>query len=221
MKRILVAIVMVLLAAGSLMAQPVTQRNLKEERDAKIDAITAPVRDIEARYWAREVKEHRTDLVTLEQNAKQWLGSDNAKAEQLALIKHYATSAQPIVITPEEMKQLDDSKRQVRVFLNGSENPTAQALARVNRQIREIKEPVFELDARYWAYRIAVVKDVTLDELKAYSENWVGERSYNQKLMEKVEENLRTGNTEKLSKKEEKKLDKAKLRVHKLLVNSR
>lgn len=217
MKRILVGIVMFLLAASSLMAQPVTQRNLKEERDAKIDAITAPVRDIEARYWAREVKEHRTDLVTLEQNAKQWLGSDNAKAEQLALIKHYATYAQPIVITPEEMKQLDDSKRQVRVFLNGSENPTAQALARVNRQIREIKEPVFELDARYWAYRVAKVKDVTFEELKQYSQNWVGEREYNQKLIEKVEENLQTGNTQKLTKKEEKQLEKATQRVRDLL----
>lgn len=216
MKRILI-VVMFLLAASSLMAQPVTQRNLKEERDAKIDAIEAPVRDIDARYWARAIKQGQVTYEEFAKNSRQTLGSDKAKQELLALIKQYVTSSEKIVITPEEMKQLDDSKRQVRAFLNGSENPAAQALARVNRQIREIEEPVFELDARYWAYRVAKVKDVTLEELKQYSQNWVGERDYNQKLIEKVEENLRTGNTQKLTKKEEKQLDEATQRVRDLL----
>ena len=74
-------------------------------------------------------------------------------------------------------------------------NPAAAALAHKNRQIRNVKEPVFELEARYWAYRVAKVKDITFEELEHNSHTWVGERSYNQKLMNKVAENLRTGNT--------------------------
>ena len=216
MKRVLFTWMAVVLAAGTLMAQPASLRSIKEQRDQKIDAIEAPVRDIEARYWAREVKEQRVNYATLETNSKQWLGGEAAKKELLKLIKQYVDSPNPIVITPQEMKQLDESKQQVREFLNSAQNPASAVLAQRNRQIREIEEPVFELEARYWAYRVATVKDVTLEELKANSYQWVGERAYNQKLMEKVEENLRTGNTAKLTKKEEKQLEQAKERVRAL-----
>lgn len=217
MKHVFVGLAVVLLAAVSSMAQQASLNSIKEQRDQQIDAITASVRDIDARYWAREIKEHRTSYGTLEVNSKQWLGSEAAKKELLGLIKQYVNSPTPIVITPKEMKQLDESKSQVRVFLNSAQNPASAALAQRNRQIREIEEPVFELEARYWAYRVATVKDVTLEELKANSYQWVGERAYNQKLMEKVEENLRTGNTAKLTKKEEKELEQAKARVRNLL----
>lgn len=217
MKRVFVGLAVVLLAAVSSMAQQASLNSIKEQRDQQIDAITASVRDIDARYWAREIKEHRTSYGTLEVNSKQWLGSEAAKKELLGLIKQYVNSPTPIVITPKEMKQLDESKSQVRVFLNSAQNPASAALAQRNRQIREIEEPVFELEARYWAYRVANVKDITFDELKEYSYGWVGEYQYNDKLMDKVKENLDTGNTAKLSRSEEKKLEKAKKRVIKLL----
>ena len=47
----------------------------------------------------------------------------------------------------------------------------------------------------------------------------MGESSYNIKLINKVEENLRAGNTKKLTKKEERLLEKTNKQVRQLLVD--
>ena len=199
-------------------AQKPSLEDIKAQRDAKIDAIEAPVQDIAARYWARQVQDKIIMLGALEANARDWFGSEKANKALLDLIKKYVASGKKITLTPEELDQLEENRRQVRLFLNnGRENPAAAALARTNRQIRQIKEPVFELEARYWAYRVAKVQDVTFDELAKNSHTWYGERSYNQKLIDKVEENLRTGNTRQLTKKEEALLEKAHQQVRELL----
>lgn len=192
--------------------------DIKAQRDAKIDAIEAPVRDLQAREWAMQIQNKVTTLGELQAASQNWLGSKEANQAVIDLAKQYLATGKKITLTPEELDQLEENRRQVRAFLNnGRENPAAAALARKNRQIRQIKEPVFELEARYWAYRIAKVKDVTFDELSQNSHNWVGERSYNQKLMNKVEENLRTGNTKKLTKQEEALLEKTNKQLRQLL----
>ena len=191
---------------------------IKAERDKKIDAIRAPVRDLRARELAREVQTNTVTLDKLQKDSADWLGSKKENQALIESVKKYLADGKPVSLTPEELDRLDKNQRQTDIFLNdGRENPAAAALARKNRQIREIEEPVFELEARYWAYRIAEVKDVTFEELSAYSRNWVGERSYNQKLINKVEENLRNGNTKALTKKENKLLEKTKERIRKLL----
>ena len=192
--------------------------DIKTERNLKIDAIMAPVQDVLARNMARQVQEGLVTLEALESDSRDWLGSAEQNQATVELVKQYLASGEKITLTPEELDRLDEAYRKTRAFLNnGRENPAAAALARKNRQIREIEEPVFELEARYWAYRIAKVKDITFEELKHNSQTWVGERSYNQKLMNKVEENLQTGNTKKLTKQEEKLLDKSKEKVRQLL----
>lgn len=192
--------------------------DIKAQRDKKIDAITAPVRDLKARELAQQVQDKTITLGALQAASRDWLGSKEENQAVINLAKQYLATGKKITLTPEELDQLDENRRQVRAFLNnGRENPAAAALARKNRQIRQIKEPVFELEARYWAYRIAKVKDVTFDELSQNSHNWVGERSYNQKLMNKVEENLRTGNTKKLTKQEEALLEKTNKQLRQLL----
>ena len=192
--------------------------DVKSERDKKIDAIIAPVRDLRAKELARKVQDKTITLEFLQESSSNWLGSKEENQALLNLVKKYLANGKKIVLTPGELDKLDDNQRQVRTFLNnGLENPAAAVLADKNRQIRKIKEPVFELEARYWAYRIDKVKDVTLEELTQYSHNWVGERSYNQKLINKIEENLRTGNTKELTKKENKLLEKTNKRIRKLL----
>ena len=192
--------------------------DIKTERDKKIDAIISPVRDLRARELTRKVQDKVTTLESLEKASNNWLGSKEESQAVINLVKEYLSTGKKITLTPEELDKLDDNQRQVSTFLNnGLENPAAAALARKNRQIRKIKEPVFELEARYWAYRIDKVKDVTFEELTRYSHNWVGERSYNQKLINKIEENLRTGNTKELTKQENKLLEKTNKQIRKLL----
>jgi len=193
-------------------------QSVKQERAAKISAITAKVQDINARYYARQVQQGQVMIGSLESASKSWLGLPEQNAQLIALIKEYARGPEVPDLTWQELDQLDENNREVQRFLhNGRENPAAAKLAEMNRKIRELKEPVFELDARYWAWRVAVVKDTTMDELEGYAKNWVGERSYNQKLIAKIRENVQTGNTKKLTKEEEKKLNKVTKQVRKLL----
>lgn len=192
--------------------------DIKAERDKKIDAITAPVRDLQARELAQQVQEKTIALTALQAASRDWLGSREQNQAVIELAKQYVATGKKITLTPEELDQLEENRRQVRAFLNnGRENPAAAALARKNRQVRNLKEPVFELEARYWAYRIAKVKDVTFEELERNVHSWAGERSYNQKLINQVAENLRTGNTKRLTKQEEKLLENTHKQVRRLL----
>lgn len=191
---------------------------IKQERDEKIAAITAKVRDIDARYWAARIRDGQLSLQTLRQESVHWLGTAQENEALLSLIEHYVQQRNFPRVSAEEMKKLDENKAEVRAFLNnGRENPAAVALAERNRQIRNIEEPVFDLEARYWAWRVAKVKDVSLEELKRNSASWVGETSYNLRLMEAVEKNIKNGNIKPLSKKEEKRLRQTKEQIRKLL----
>ena len=191
---------------------------VKRERDRKISEIEAPVRDLDAREFARQVQQGIISMGELEQASSQWLGLPEENAALVALIRKYANGPKVPALTPEELDALDENKRQVQLFLNnGRKNPAAARLAAINRQITQLEKPVFELDARYWAWRVTKVKDTTLEELEEYSQNWYGERSYNRKLINKIRENINTGNTKPLTKKEEKKLDQVKAQVRALL----
>ena len=77
--------------------------------------------------------------------------------------------------------------------------------------------PVFELEARYWAWRIAEVKDTTLEQLRSYSVQWVGEPAENARMILAIEENLKNGNTKRLSAAEMKKLRKTHEQIGKLI----
>ena len=218
MRKFIVTVMLlgVLVLCGQAATQDVAAAKL--ERDTKISAIAAQVRDIEARYWARQVQQGSIVMGTLETASKNWLGLPEENAKLIALVKKYANGPKVPALTSEEMDALDKNKQEVRKFLNnGRENPAAAKLAERNRQIRLLHEPVFELEARYWAWRIAVVKDTTLEELEEYSQNWVGERAYNAKLIEQIRKNLKSGNTKQLTQKEEKKLENMHAQVRKLL----
>lgn len=196
------------------LAQREDAGKIRAERDAAISKISAEVRDIEARYWAGEVLEKRTSLGALEVNARRWLGERAENERLLDLTRQYVRQGKIPALSAQELDLLDENKRRVREFLNdGRQNPAAEALARRNREITQIKKPVAQIEARHWAWRIAVVKDVTFEELSANARQWVGERSANAALMDLVEENLKKGNTAPLSPQEEKRLEEANKQV--------
>lgn len=194
-------------------------QDIRQQRDAEISRITSQVRDIEARYWANSVEQNRVSLGELEQTAQtNWLGTLQERMQLMELIKQYLAKGSVPPLTADELAQLDENKQQVQAFLNdGRQNPAAAALAARNRRITQIKQPVFDLEARYWAWRVVQVKDVTMEELSAQAENWVGERSTNRRLMQAVEKNIKEGNTAALSKKEVKRLEEANRQVRNLL----
>lgn len=192
--------------------------NIKKQRDEKIDEITSKVRDIKARQLALNVRAKQTTLQELKKISKNWLGSDKENSALLALSEKYINSSKPVAINEEEWDRLAENDRQVRTFLNnGKETDFDRKKTAENKKIRKIDESVFEIEARAWAHRIEYSKDITFDQLALNSISWPGENSYNQKLINKIAENIKTGNTKGLDEKEQKKLNKAKEKIRKIL----
>lgn len=75
-----------------------------------------------------------------------------------------------------------------------------------------ILTPVFDISAKYWAWRVAQTKDVKLRHIRS-SDPYRGSRSYYKKLRKAVKENIKNGNTGPLTTDEEKLLVAA---IHKL-----
>ena len=87
----------------------------------------------------------------------------------------------------------------------------------MDKKITALRKPIAEIDARYWAWRIAEVKDTSLEQLRSYSVQWVGEGAENARMIVAMEENLKNGNTKRLSDAEMKKLRKTHERIGKLV----
>ncbi len=218
MKKWFVSLVLCAVVGGaSASAQAADLAQIQAQRDAGISQISSQVRDIEARYWADRVLRKQLTLSALEAKSAHWLGEKEENERLMALVRQWVQKGSVPPLTPQEVAQLEENRQQVRQYLNGTENPAARALAEKNRKITQIEQPVFDLEARYWAWRIAVVQDLTLDELYGYSENWVGEKAANRKLVMEVEKNIKEGNTAPLSKKEQKKLEANRQKVRQLL----
>lgn len=192
--------------------------NAAEKRLKEVDAIKSEVRDIKARELALGIKAGKYTVKNLREESKNWTGTAKGNKELVDLAVKYSKSKKTVSISEEEWDKLDENNRKVRTFLNnGKETDGDKALLKRNKKIRKVQEEVFELDARYWANRVAVVKNVTMEDLSKSSLNWVGERSYNQKLINRISENIKTGNTAALTDKEMKKLDKANEKVRNIL----
>ncbi len=192
--------------------------NAAEKRLKEVDAIKSKVRDIKARELALGIKAGKYTVKNLREESKNWTGTAKGNKELVDLAVKYSKSKKTVSISEEEWDKLDENNRKVRTFLNnGKETDGDKALLKRNKKIRKVQEEVFELDARYWANRVAVVKNVTMEDLSKSSLNWVGERSYNQKLINRISENIKTGNTAALTDKEMKKLDKANEKVRNIL----
>ena len=182
----------------------------KEEQDKYLDALVSPVRDINARNWALQVKYKITTIQSLSYSSVRWPGSRAENDALMDLIVDYVNKDAPIEVTPEEWDKLDESKRKVQIFLNGGKEVPAVERRRLrNKQITKILEPTFEIDAQYWAWRIAKEKDTTYDELFKNSFHWIGEMSRHARLLKRIKENLETGNTNKLTDEEYKRMSEA------------
>lgn len=91
----------------------------------------------------------------------------------------------------------------------------------VNEVVAELESKTFDLSAQYWAWRVVTQDDLTLEGLKAFSKHWVGGAAFNEKLMKAVEENVKKGNTAKLTPEEEERLVQTRLAVRDVVMPAR
>ena len=89
--------------------------------------------------------------------------------------------------------------------------PLGPSLAEQNQQkVRAVLRGVEELQARYWANRVLNQKDITLEELKDFSQGWVGDGERQYRL---IEEAVQTGHVAPLTPEEHRQLLEAQRQV--------
>lgn len=92
----------------------------------------------------------------------------------------------------------------------------------LNAKINALEQKTLDLDARYWAHRVAVdPKDITMEQLEENSKQWTGSKELNTQLIAKIKENIRTGNTAPLTEKERAKLTATSEKISDLLMPGR
>lgn len=84
----------------------------------------------------------------------------------------------------------------------------------INQQVALLDQEVEDLQARYWAWRVVHEKNTTLEELKQYSEHWIGDGARSYQL---IEEAVRKGNVVKLTPEEHRRLDEHRKKARSLL----
>lgn len=77
-----------------------------------------------------------------------------------------------------------------------------------------LKNEVADLNARYWANRIVNEKDVTLEEIRTYSQKWVGDGPQQYRQIEAV---VKSGTVRPLTPEEHRRLDENRLKVRAVL----
>jgi hypothetical protein len=201
---------LIFLVCPSLMAQ----NSITADINRRVDAISEPVRDIEARYWADMVKKDSSlSIEQLEKNSGSWLGSEKSKKNLLLLIKKYIKSGKEILISKEELARLDESKEKIIKFLNSPEGNIKKIR---NEKIDEITYPVRDIKARQLALNI-MAKQTTLQELKKNYKGWPGSDRANMALISLTEKYLNSGKPVTITGDEWDLLDENSIQVHTFL----
>lgn len=88
----------------------------------------------------------------------------------------------------------------------GSDPQRLPSRQEIDRELCRLQEQTMDLDAQYWAGRIAS-GEFSYEELEKDSLRWVGDKDCNRRLMERIRKNLKEGNTAPLTVAEEERLE--------------
>lgn len=218
MKKLMIVVTLLGLAAAQVKAQEVAARPAQA---GAADAVHARVLDAEALSWAWRIgKAKNMSYQDLEKNSAGWGRSEAVRGQLLAKVTEIINNGQVRRLTTREDSELDAAQAEVRAILSGrsarAEKSAGQRAARqtaINRVAREM----LEVEAKYWAWRIAVVRNITYNELKGYSEGWMRGAEVGAELLAKVKEKLQSGENPALGRAEQANLDACKKRMKQIL----
>lgn len=211
MEKLLIVLILLGIAAAPVKAQTAP---------APADAVYARVLNTEAMAWAWSIQKAKNiSYQDLEAKSAGWGRGEAVRGQLLAKVKDIIYNGQVRRLTTGEETELAAARTEARGLASGagSEKSAGQRAARqaaVNGAAREM----MKVEAKYWAWRIAVIRDVTFSELKANSEGWMRGAELTDELLAKVKVNLQSGETPELSKGEQATMDACKKRI-KLLVS--
>lgn len=210
MKKLIIIITLLGIAAAPVMARAAA---------APADAVYARVLNTEAMAWAWSImKAKNISYQDLENKSANWGRGEAVRSQLLAKVKDIINNGQVRRLTTGEEAELAAARAEARGLSSraGSEKSAGQRSARqaaINGAAREM----LDVEAKYWAWRIAVIRDVTFNELKAKSEGWMRGAELTEELLAKVKVNLQSGETPELGKGEQATMDACKKRIKQIV----
>lgn len=202
-------IIVSLLLAGIGQAQAQTSP-LRAEQQREADAIHASVVDTEAMSWAWRIEKGKSlSYAELTRNSANWGRGEEVRGRLLAKVKEIINKDEVRLLTAKENDELASAKARVRAILSGERAAILRVNKRASRQaaIDAAAREMMDVEAKHWAWRIAVKGDITYDELKANSEGWLRGPEVSGELLKNVKDRLQSGETSALTKAEQDRLD--------------
>ncbi|MBI5245061.1 MAG: hypothetical protein HY922_15465 [Elusimicrobia bacterium] len=190
--------------------------------DAKLQQVDAVVRqnlDLQARYWAWRVAEVKdVSFEQLDSNSRRWIMSPETREDLFRKIKGILESGEVQPLTPEERRRHEDSQRTIRGIL-GAQATASEAKFSDGRteRIDRIQRTTLDLEARYWAWRVARVRDATYEELLEKSNRWIIKPGTRDELFRGIRRLLDSGEVEPLSAEEKRRYDESTNAIREIL----
>ncbi|OGR80906.1 MAG: hypothetical protein A2X32_00625 [Elusimicrobia bacterium GWC2_64_44] len=156
----------------------------------------------------------------LETRSAKWGRGEAVRGQLLSKVREIINKGQVRRLTVKEDSDLENANAELRAILSGSRTMAkksagqrAEKQAAIDKAAREF----LEVEAKHWAWRIAVVRSITYSELKGYSDSWMRGVEVSDELLAKVKVNLESGDTPALSKAEQAKLDAGNKKIKEIV----
>lgn len=226
MKKLLIALSLLIFSAPVFAAGQAApgaavpgKTSLQEKKDA-VDVIHLEILEVEALYWARRIAV-AGDITYqgLYANSERWIMGKEMRDKLFARMKEILDTGEARKLTDEEYEKYDSGLDRIRMILGTYKPKTPQQLkVKADREaIDVIDREIMDVEARYWAWRIAVVKDTDYNDLAAKSERWIGKTETKKELFKKIQGLLDAGDARPLTDGEKTRYDDGKARIRAIL----
>jgi hypothetical protein len=191
-----------------------------QEKRAAADAMHLEILEVEALYWARRIAVVRDiSYDGLYANSERWVMGGEVRDKLFSRIKEILDSGAARDLTDEEHDRYDTGLERIRTIFGNNVPKTPQQLrVKAGREeIDVISRRIMDVEARYWAWRISVVKDINYEDLSGKSKNWIGKTETKKELFRKIKELLDSGEARALTAEEKARYDDGKARIRAIL----
>lgn len=221
MKKLIIALSLLIFSVPVFAAGVAVsgKMSLQEKRDA-LDVIHLENLEVEALYWARRIAVVG-DLTYggLHANSERWIMGKEVRDKLFARMKEILDAGEARNLTDEERARYESGGDRRRMILGTytPKNPKQPRVSAEREAIDVISREIMDVEARYWAWRIAVVRDTDYNDLSAKSEGWIGKTETKKELFKKIQGLLDAGDTRPLTAEEKARFDEGKARKKAIL----
>jgi len=228
MKKLVIALSLFILSAPVFAAGQVAAgggaaasgKASAQEQKAAADAIHMEILEVEALSWARRIAvAGDISYDRLHANSERWVMSGEVRDKLFSRIKEILDAGAVRDLTEEEHDRYNTGLERIRsIFGNNASKGQKQLRVKADREeIDVISREIMDVEARYWAWRIGIIKDTNYNDLSAKSQNWIGKTETKKELFRQIKELLDAGEARVLTAGEKARYDAGKARIRAVL----